>query len=575
MAEYVTRQFADKTTGAPIIGGDYRLASVADAGATAVVFIECTDPLYPGRYTSEDPVPMGVYSVERNEGAGFLPTGEEISVAPGRTAVGALGGADGRTVLDIVIGDVVHATAFVPEAATSPTTAHLQAAILYAEDNSLKKVYVGAFKGVSNWAGGQVVIAEPNMEIDLGGAKVMRTDATGSVFDVQADAGGGDGNFVHFRNGDIVGFTGLTPESNDYAEINSTCRVLCSHVRFPRWPGGAARGIAATVQNGAGYIQAHFHECLGHVLWGDTDRAHTRIQTSNTTCLQTSGVASPLGFYPAGLANVPESELGAMFGALMAGATTTAPSDAVAPFDTGESAGRALKHLFFEEKPKIDAVFPSVELCDQAAVYKAAGRLSYTPWVLFWGGSTNEAPLYAQAVAGRVDVPSDDVDPGYIVRKYFRPGATSYSKIEIEGFVAMNSTGLEDTVSSEVGYLEPIGWFPRAVSIDFSVVPELLRDKDGIAVIAASDWGIESEVALVSAITDASGANAIGLKGSSGQIVSSVVSIDVGSILLNDGTEPYLGMLAHPAMPLPSGYCLAKIKVVLTNKTRTDLPRFL
>ena len=471
MAEYVTRQFADKDTGAPVIGGDFDLLDTLSIAAEPIIFVECTDPLYPGRYTSENEVPNGVWAVRRNAGTGFVPTGEEITVSPGRISVGPLGGSGGMTLLELVVGDVVHAAAFVPEGATSPTTAHLQAAINFAQDSGFKKVYVGAFKEQRTWAGGQVVITDPNMVIDLGGARLERTDAPGAVIDVTAEAtGSGIWNGCWIRDGEIVG-SGTSP----YPEVNSAgCRMFFSNIRFPRSiTYGPAIPIAATCQNGSGYVGAHYSNCINHVLWKQSDMGDTRFQTSDILCAEADAVTNGLtAWSPPASANVQDFHIGLMFSALLQEAWTAAPSDAVSPFNSADEVGNAIKHLFFVQNPKLNSLITRSPIRD-LALHKQAGFASMTMIRTY---NVPGGPYYSmEAVPAQVDVSDATTESGMLSIRECAEADTLYRSIEFAAFFALPRTAVAATPGSPTVY-QPSYSHPAVLTLNTASARALFRE---------------------------------------------------------------------------------------------------
>ena len=185
MAEMVTRKFVNPSTGAPITGASFRLASKSDHSSDPIAMNEIPTQVEAdqGQYISDSAVPHGVYKVQILQGGiyiDFLDTSgnvAEITMEPGRhNAPGASG-----TLIDLVIDNVVQACAFVSEDRSAPRGIDLQTALYWASSHGYTKVIVGAFRGILNWPGVRPVYVPAGMDVDLLGATITNQTPADTV----------------------------------------------------------------------------------------------------------------------------------------------------------------------------------------------------------------------------------------------------------------------------------------------------------------------------------------------------------------------------------------------------------
>lgn len=337
MAERVTRQFADVPSGEPVIGGLFRLVNLTDSADTPRDMLEATDPDFPGRYYTADGEDLapGVWQVQRNSGAGYVPTGEEIHVSPRRVNVGEISAENTvTTFVDYVVADVVRAAAFVPvgTAPGTPILPYLQTAVNYAASKGFRKVYVGNWGDRNLWEGAAQLnlTAIPGITLDLGGAEISRAEGLTPLL----MAGG------TVRNGLIAG-TG-----SELQIINTTDTVNCEDVVF-------GEHLGATIKNGDGYAAARFVRCSGHRIWAESlASSPTRFQVTDTMTVDKDNGA----FQPPHEANVDAAQLGGFFQEALTVESTDAPGDAASPFDTALTMARALKRLWYVTRVYVETI---------------------------------------------------------------------------------------------------------------------------------------------------------------------------------------------------------------------------
>ncbi len=578
MAERVTRQFADVPSGEPVIGGLFRLVNLTDSADTPRDMLEATDPDFPGRYYTvdgEDLAP-GVWQVQRNSGAGYLPTGEEIHVSPRRVNAGEISSENtDTTFIDYVVADVVRAAAFVPvgTAPGTPILPYLQTAVNYAASKGFRKVYVGNWGDRNLWEGAAQLnlTAIPGIALDLGGAEISRTGGLTPL----SMAGG------TVRGGLIAG----TGNSNQI--INTTDTVSCEDVVF-------GEHLGATVQNGAGYAAARFVRCTGHRLWPESlADAPTRFQVTDTMTLDKDNGA----FQPPHEANVDAGQLGGFFQEALTVAATTAPGDTVAPFDTSLTMARALKHLWFLLRPAVQGDLPSTRV-----VKKAAGLVSLAHMGLYEATSGTSTPastfsvLLQEAGFAPVDVDDASVDPGWVATINGPYDTALYGSIDVEAFFKVPAAALTLPATHTFlprGEHAVAGWAPNVVEVDLQ---DLATAYPGVF---TGQWAISAEMDVFRA--GDGGATLIQSRKFSGwgkvragRYLSAIFMVDPAGITSPRELEPgswwpgnhvvgsaeglasgvgYVGQV--PWIPYEElGVEYGRLRFHLKNAARTDLPRF-
>ena len=265
MGETVTRQFCDSSTGAPIVGAQFRLVSSTDVSQSTIPLTEIVTTVEAdqGRYTTgSTPVPHGVYKVQIYQSSAYVDfidasgSVAEITVSPGRSNFLGVPG----SLVDVVINNVVQACSFVVDSSaherrTAGSGINLQTCLNWAETNGYKKVYVGVFRGESVWFSTTDSIHIPNgMEVDLGGATIQNGSWTSPVLIL-------DGSAV-VRNGTLQGTASGSTGYSIVKSSDTTSMAIFDNVKFAGSPGSTP-----TVATDSGAESpALFIGCTGVIL---------------------------------------------------------------------------------------------------------------------------------------------------------------------------------------------------------------------------------------------------------------------------------------------------------------------
>lgn len=468
--EWVTRQMADKVTGAPITGGDYQLR-YALGGEDPIPMTESTDPLYPGRYTSDEECVSGVWAVQVRDGASYVDTGEFITVGAGRAPQGLPGSEEEYAYIDLLMTDFVHAVAFVPPEATLPTLDHIQLAVDYAASQGIRKVYVGVYRGIATWSGAATLdlSAIPGVLLDLGGATLQASTPGIPVVDM---------DWGWIGNGSIRGAgTGAHAEVNVQAVSGGWDGVLYTNVSFPRDPTPQAGLSCATSQNAGANVRAVYLNCSGHILWDEPEfSTSTRVQTSNLTCQTDPMTGGSFGAHsPISWANVEAETPWGFFQAGMIGDTSEVPDDTAAPFTSGATMGQALKHLFFTQNPKVNTIVAD-SILRKEAVLLGGGTITMTPLSIWRSGSTVPSSGFYHHLSGESSVNGIDgagpiAKSGFRSERLYKHGDTKFEKIKIEAIGWFEFEAITELTAPDISTPSLAAWNPNQIEIPVASLP--------------------------------------------------------------------------------------------------------
>lgn len=588
MVEPVTKQFADKVTGTPIVGGDFQLRDILGI-APSVAMTECTDPLYPGRYTADEDLRPGIWAVQRRTTGDYEDTGEYVTVGPGWTFAGEISEGSDVVPVELILGSVVNATAFVPlltggAPTSAPTIAHLQAAVNYAADAGIKRVYVGSYKGINDWQGASALdLTAPALAgiiLDLGGARLKRTTSGGPVINML---------WGFICNGTIEG-TGNDPVPEITANNDGWTPVCCYHVNFTREP--SPSDTSATVQASTGGLcAARFLQCIGHSLYKEatgTGLSSTRLQTSDTLCKEVSTAGGFESFAPPEQGNY-QGSTPANFFAEGLSSDMGALDNVTAPFADAINMARALKRLWFVQNPKLERVYPVANLSDKIVVL-GPGTTTMTPTAVFAAyvglGSEDtkegacchkDGEEITDTENGISSARSFRLQSGLIVKKEYQSGDTKYEKISLSAHLFFLPSTILSITSSYARYPHGIAWLPKLFKINTATIANFLQDLDGttmtfpenvidvkIHITQGSEWLDYTENAIFAGNASMQG---------------SIIYIDPGpvGIPMHDHSPAYLRRLSGSSLALPSNdgssFIGVKIDLSFINEARTDLPR--
>ena len=354
MAEFITRKFTDKTDGTPRTGLNVRLKSVTDPALDPIVLQEIVTTVEADQgqyYAAATPggaptlVPHGVYTIERDEGAGagYEPFEGEISVNPLRST----GNKTGKfPLLDRVVADVVRVASFLGDNEVG-TMSHIQEAVNYAATRG-GYVVVGAYgAGVNGtiWTGSPVTVPD-GVTLDLEGATLYANSAPDvSVLNLSGSA--------TVKNGTLK--TEYVSGSRVCTQLSVGSNVAFENVSFDR--AGTLYPTCASSANEESVCS--FVICQPVVLapaFGDG--GYTRIQRTYA-CLPVYEVNGTVPITPLDRANVQGIELAEIVKTIPT-ALGTAPS-LTPPFANGASFTEAVKQLWFVKQPEWEAEIAALQ----------------------------------------------------------------------------------------------------------------------------------------------------------------------------------------------------------------------
>lgn len=354
MAEFITRKFTDKTDGTPRTGLNVRLKSVTDPALDPIILQEIVTTVEADQgqyYAAATPggaptlVPHGVYTIERDEGAGagYEPFEGEISVNPLRST----GNKTGKyPLLDRVVADVVRVASFLGDNEVG-TMSHIQEAVNYAATRG-GYVVVGAYgAGVNGtiWTGSPVTVPD-GVTLDLAGATLYANSAPDvSVLNLSGSA--------TIKNGILK--TEYVSGSRVCTQLSVGSNVAFENVSFDR--AGTLYPTCASSTNEESLCS--FVICQPVVIapaFGDG--GYTRIQRTYA-CLPVYEVNGTIPITPLDRANVQGLELAEIVKTIPT-AVGTAPS-LTPPFSNGTSFVEAVKQLWFVKQPEWEAEIAALQ----------------------------------------------------------------------------------------------------------------------------------------------------------------------------------------------------------------------
>lgn len=490
MSDYVYKQMIDKVTNLPIQGGTFFLRDVENVKAD-VSMTELPDDgsgSTQGRYVSDTEVEAGVWAIYRVVAAVDTPTGDEVHVEPARVTHGAESGVPLTPVASRLIASKVYVNAFLPDDQpddANPSSTFITDALSYAAANNIPTVVVGAYKDRSTWtANTAVVIPAGIKELDLAGADINVT--SGSVIEYEGSTpllikngtltGGGASTLAHvvtsgpivFQNVAFVGLTqilaeGYTCRNAVASPADSIIYIGCSGARV-----NSGRVYVPTSAGGGGLFGNG-----NQISLGGTDNIDPKF-----------GAFLGLGINNIAHSSVLGNELDEFMWTLRKLADST-PVD-TSYFQSFASAAKALLILWFTDRPLARSIYDSNDV-PSSFVHKAVGLVRTTPveltyedpnYTLFsnWKFIINETgylPYYDVADAG--------VDSGYVARIYGPRSGSTWEKMSIESFSAIDPDAL--TLSADVSC-----WGPGKIELDLTALtaqyPDILVGVKNISVKA-------------------------------------------------------------------------------------------
>jgi hypothetical protein len=572
MVEPVTKQFADKVTGTPIVGGDFQLRDILGI-APSVAMTECTDPLYPGRYTADEDLRPGIWAVQRRTTGDYEDTGEHVTVGPGWTFAGEISEDSDVVPVELILGSVVNATAFVPlltggAPTSAPTIAHLQAAVNYAADAGIKRVYVGSYKGINDWQGASALdLTAPALAgiiLDLGGARLKRTTSGGPVINML---------WGFICNGTVEG-EGSDAVPEIVGDNDGYTPVCCYHINFPRLA-TAADGAVTIRMAGGGYCPARFIQCVGHRLYKQAlgVSSTTRVQTSDTQCLEVSTAGGLEAYLPPEQANVQGEHISMFFAESMTSGDVSPFPPESAPFSTSQRIARALKHLWFTQNP-LNESLRSKALCEDRVDIPATLNAKFNTYG--WSGEYSDNPVaiaedsFTQQSSGS----NSDIVEGITVKKRYRFAGEKYLDISLDIYARWaNLTG-----SLPVGYAQ---WRPREIFFPLTTqMQESLRDINGSDSVVPGlvDWGrpISGSGFFQQGTASGDPQNGIcNLSGFSLSIVNSVLRITVSPAHADSSSITSQGEWLRSHRINTNGPVVMKLHLEWNNPNNTSIPGIL
>lgn len=476
MAEFITRKFTDKTDGTPRTGLNVRLKSVTDPALDPIVLQEIVTTVEADQgqyYAAATPggaptlVPHGVYTIERDEGAGagYEPFEGEISVNPLRST----GNKTGKfPLLDRVVADVVRVASFLGDNEVG-TMSHIQEAVNYAATRG-GYVVVGAYgAGVNGtiWTGSPVTVPD-GVTLDLEGATLYANSAPDvSVLNLSGSA--------TIKNGTLK--TEYVSGSRVCTQLSVGSNVAFENVSFDR--AGTLYPTCASSANEESVCS--FVICQPVVLapaFGDG--GYTRIQRTYA-CLPVYEVNGTVPITPLDRANVQGLELAEIVKTIPT-ALGTAPS-LTPPFANGASFTEAVKQLWFVKQPEWEA---------EIAALQDSSNLVNFHWEGSHGPSTpNGDPAKMAITSLSVDAPNvmtiSSSSVSVVERKVSVEGVTGsvYAEIRIAASFKFNyfnfDIGSVLEFSTRVDMSDMESAFATQYPGYISIIPNIATNSDIVA----------------------------------------------------------------------------------------------
>jgi len=338
MAEKVTRQFVDETTGDPITGGQFRLVSKTDPLYPNITLVEIPDqtPGIPdGRYSSVTTVQTGIYGIERFINGVWVQTSDEITVEPGRW----MNSGGGEMIVADYLEAVIRAGGHFNPGST-PDLVALGSVLTYAHDNGFNTVVVGSFRGIKIWEGGSALVVPDGMFVDLAGATIQC-----STQDVAAVLCSGSATIV---NGTIA--CSGTSSSQHVTSVDPAKEILFVDVNFT-----GLSSTHATVTTSSGDIaKATFIGCSNVIV----DNLDSSLSVAKQTVIggkQNAQHVNGSPFVPPAHANATGTEIGDLVRFVL---SSVAPAGSEIPpssepFVNMRQVAAAIRNLWFVQKPLI------------------------------------------------------------------------------------------------------------------------------------------------------------------------------------------------------------------------------
>jgi hypothetical protein len=468
MSDFVYKQMINKVDNTPIIGGTFFLRNVETLDEyTMYELPEDPSGSTQGRYVSDEQVPNGVYKIFRVVASVPTDTGDEVHVEPGRVNHGGDGVSPYYPVTSRVVGDVVHAVAFLDDDATTNDIGTLNEAMAWAALNGYAKVCAGTYKGDSSWSGSiQLQIPVGIKVLDLAGASVECTTLNLTPIvnssiqlcvkdgSIQGNGTGGTPHVVSdypifFDNVKFIGFataTGFTTVNSGAIPTRNTIYINCNNVRFD----GGMRHRTLTSYGTA-----------NQVAIGSADPTEYPIDTGNP--------AMPTSRANVAFADADASELTQLIREAQI-ALKADPSDA-GTFNSMESFANAVKNMWFTYRPRfIESSVYSLRFRED--IVKYAGTDIRHAMTLKTDADVVSRDSYNSGCAT-----SAAVDNGFIIRRFFREGDTSYRYIEIDMYVYFPDGG--HTVGGS--------WTVGDIRFPSSLISSYINDIDGVTSMLPTD----------------------------------------------------------------------------------------
>lgn len=531
MSDFVYKQMINKVDNTPITGGSFFLRNVE----TLDEFVMTELPDDPsgssqGRYVTDDEVPNGVYKIFRVVSGTPTDTGDEVHVEPCRVNHGGSGGTPYYPVTSRVVGDVVHAVAFLSDDATYPTIATINQAMAWAVTNGYSKVCVGTYKGDSSWSDSiQLQIPAGIKELDLAGASIECT--TLNLIPVVNSSG-----VMSIHDGVIQGNgTGST------SHVRSESAIVYYNVRFVGFGGGPpVQGWTTSTGSGTPTKFTIYMGCTGVRVdagrrlrspgsYGYGGQIAIGGEWPIDTATQTGGTYRDNIIY----ADVDAGEATAWFRSIIEDVGLD-PVD-VNKFASVENASKALKSLWFGLKNKF-VIEETSYVTDSFSgridsVYASARSTAGTY-------DSNVSILNASLASS--SPASGFVQGAKITRRRFY-GESKYSSVSLKLYLSF------DYASFIAAF--PIAtyssWRPKRISIPSSLIKSILVDVDGTTSILPGNGAAAVKPVMVNGI-------------------HSLTNLSTGAFL---GTTPVLGGVVSLTADSPERFAIDFSPVTDDNTT--------